>query len=390
MNADGPGLNGPTASNLREPRRMGRGMKILVALLSVVVAAFVAASLITIPYDALTPGTALNVGGLISVPTGQSHAHAGSVFLTDVELVESMRAIQWPFFILDHDDQVEPTAAVSGPADATEYQEQGVIDMDTARQAATVVALQSAGYKVVANPAGIVDYQPIPGSPAAHALVVGDVITSIDKSPTLSFAALSAAVATRATGTKIEVGVHFIGSSHTHSIALNLGEAVASSADANEDECVAPGTKHSGVVIDVGGKPESCMGFYLEQIYDTSGAPFAVSIDSEGIIGPSAGLAFTLGLLEKLDPADLTGGKRIAATGTMAINGDVGDVGGVAQKTVAVRNAGAVLFLVPPEELSVARAHAGPNLKVVAVSTIGQAISALEHVGGHLVTHAAK
>jgi PDZ domain-containing protein len=74
----------------------------------------------------------------------------------------------------------------------------------------------------------------------------------------------------------------------------------------------------------------------------------------------------------------------------MAVNGDVGDVGGVAQKTVAVRNAGAVLFLVPPKELSVARAHAGPNMKVVAVSTIRQAISALEHVGGRLVTLPAK
>jgi PDZ domain-containing protein len=74
----------------------------------------------------------------------------------------------------------------------------------------------------------------------------------------------------------------------------------------------------------------------------------------------------------------------------MAINGDVGDVGGVAQKTVAVRNAGAVLFLVPPEELSVARAHAGPTLKVVAVSTIGQAIAALEHIGGRLVTRSGK
>jgi Lon-like protease len=365
-------------------------MKVLFALFAVLVAAFVAASLITIPYDALTPGTAVNVGGLINVPSGERHAHAGSVFLTDVDLVLSMRAVQWPFFILNHDDQVEPTAEISGPADATEYQEQGVIDMDTARQAATVVALRTAGYKVVANPAGVVDYQPIPGSPAARLLAVGDVIASIDGSPTLSFAALSAAVAARSPGTKIKVGFHFIGSSRSRSISLTLGEAVASSEDASEGACVALGSKHSGVVIDDGGKPESCMGLYLEQIYDTSGAPFAVSIVSEGIIGPSAGLAFTLGLLQKLDPADLTGGKRIAATGTMAINGDVGDVGGVAQKTVAVRNAGAVLFLVPPEELSIARAHAGTTLKVVAVSTIGQAITALEHIGGRLVSEPAK
>jgi PDZ domain-containing protein len=387
MSVDDPGPTGPPASNPGERRRMGRGAKVLVGMLTIVVAAIVAASLITIPYDALTPGTALNVGGLISVPAGKGHTHAGTVFLTDVELVLSMRAVQWPFFILDHDDQVEPAADVSGTADANQYQEQGVIDMAAARQAATVVALRAAGYKVSAKPAGVVDYQPIPGSPAARSLLVGDVITSIGGSPTLSYAALSAAVAARKPGTKVEIGLHFIGSSHTRSISLALGEAVDSSANATEGQCVAVGTKHSGVVVDRGGKPESCIGLYLEQIYATAGVPFAVSIVSEGIIGPSAGLAFTIGLLEKLDPADLTGGKRIAATGTMSINGDVGDVGGVAQKTVAVRDAGAVLFLVPPQELAVARAHAGPNLKVVAVSTIGQAISALEHIGGHLVTH---
>jgi PDZ domain-containing protein len=362
----------------------------LVALLALVVTAFIVASLITIPYDALTPGTAQNVGGLISVPSGKGHPHAGSVYLTDVGLVFSMRAIQWPFFILDHDDQVVPTAELTGPASATEYQEQGVIDMATAQQAATVVAFRAAGYNVAANPGGVVDYQPIPGSPARRSLLIGDVITSIDGSPTLSYAALAAAVAARPPGTKIEIGVHFIGSSHAHSVSLVLGEAVASSADAVEDECVVAGSRHTGVIIDHAGKPASCIGTYLEQIYDTTGKPFAASIASDGIIGPSAGLAFTLGLLEKLDPADLTGGKRIAATGTMAINGAVGDVGGVAQKTVAVRDAGAVLFLVPPEELAVARAHAGPDLKVVAVSTIGQAISALEHIGGRLVTHAAK
>ena len=66
------------------------------------------------------------------------------------------------------------------PRTPPQYQEQGVIDMATARQAATVVALQTAGYHVSAIPDGVVDYQPAPGSPGARALQVGDVITSID------------------------------------------------------------------------------------------------------------------------------------------------------------------------------------------------------------------
>ena len=119
------------------------------------------------------------------------------------------------------------------------------------------------------------------------------------------------------------------------------------------------GERAAGVPLLRGGRPVSCLGLYLDQLYETGGLPFSVDLKSEGIIGPSAGLAFTLGLLEKLDPSDLTGGHLVAATGTMSITGQVGDVGGVAQKTVAVRERGAVLFLVPPQEYAVAKAHAG-------------------------------
>ena len=115
-----------------------------------------------------------------------------------------------------------------------------------------------------------------------------------------------------------------------------------------------------------------------------------VDLSSEGIVGPSAGLAFTLGLMQELDPADLTGGLKVAATGTMSIDGSVGDVGGVAQKTIAVRGAGASVFLVPKQEYAVAKSHAGPNLRVYAVSSIAQAIQILESLGGRIARTTAR
>jgi len=144
-----------------------------------------------------------------------------------------------------------------------------------------------------------------------------------------------------------------------------------------------------------GGKPHplSCLGIYPQgsggsavdgTAFKIGPLPVKVDLSSEGIVGPSAGLAFTLGLMQELDPANLTGGLKVAATGTMSIDGTVGDVGGVAQKTVAVRGAGASVFLVPPQEYAVAKAHAGPHLKVYAVSTIDQAIHVLESLGGHI------
>ena len=109
-------------------------------------------------------------------------------------------------------------------------------------------------------------------------------------------------------------------------------------------------------------------------------------MNAEGIIGPSAGLAFTLGLISKLDAANLTGGAIVAATGTMSLDGTVGDVGGVAQKTVAVRNAGATIFFVPtPADRKIALQYAGPHLTVIAVSNLSQAITALEQRGGRVV-----
>jgi PDZ domain-containing protein len=122
-------------------------------------------------------------------------------------------------------------------------------------------------------------------------------------------------------------------------------------------------------------------GMGTQPVYDF---PFPVSINSDNIGGPSAGLAWTLGILNTLVGGDLTGGRIVAATGTIRPDGTIGDVGGVQQKTVAVNRAGATVFLVPPPELTVARSMAGPNLKVFAVQTLAQALTDLQHLGGKL------
>jgi PDZ domain-containing protein len=113
--------------------------------------------------------------------------------------------------------------------------------------------------------------------------------------------------------------------------------------------------------------------------------PFPVSVDAGGIGGPSAGLAFTLGILDALSNGKLTGGHRVAATGTIAADGDVGDVGGVQEKTVAVEKAGAQVFFVPQVEYAVAKSVASKNLQVIPVTTLGQVLQVLrQHYGGEL------
>ena len=120
--------------------------------------------------------------------------------------------------------------------------------------------------------------------------------------------------------------------------------------------------------------------------------PFEIGINTDSIGGPSAGLAFTLALLDELTPGDLFGGKRVAATGT--INGDetVGAIGALRQKTVAVRRAGVEIFFVPSaqssDELAEARMVAGPTMRIVAVANLQQVLDELAKVGGSGLTNA--
>jgi len=114
--------------------------------------------------------------------------------------------------------------------------------------------------------------------------------------------------------------------------------------------------------------------------------PFDVTVDSGQVGGPSAGLAFTLAMLDKLTPGDLANGVPVAATGEMSPGGVVGDIGGLRQKTIAVMRTNAKVFLVPDDqkkeaEDEVAAKHG--TLKIVGVNTIDDALKALADLGGN-------
>ena len=113
--------------------------------------------------------------------------------------------------------------------------------------------------------------------------------------------------------------------------------------------------------------------------------PFDISIDTGSIGGPSAGLAFTLTVIDGLSDGELTSGKRVAVTGTIDLDGSVGAIGGLTQKASAVEQAGVELLLVPTrqgdEQIAAARA-AAPDLEIVAVATLDEAIDVLVAFGG--------
>ncbi|WP_329410447.1 hypothetical protein OG802_13625 [Streptomyces sp. NBC_00704] len=122
---------------------------------------------------------------------------------------------------------------------------------------------------------------------------------------------------------------------------------------------------------------------------DLSDDGVKVTLKLADVGGPSAGLLFSLGIVDKLDGdgggGDLTGGRTIAGTGTIDGSGKVGAVGGVGLKTQAARRDGATVFLVPKDECADAKADLPRGLRLVPVTSLQgavRALVALEHGKG--------
>lgn len=143
------------------------------------------------------------------------------------------------------------------------------------------------------------------------------------------------------------------------------------------------------VEVELTASPEepnrTIVGFYP---FDTRRVelPFELDIDTGSIGGPSAGLAFTLTLIDELTPGELTGGGRVAVTGTINLDGSVGPIGGLRQKASAVAQAGVHVFIVPlaqgDDDIAAARRAGGDDLEIITVETLEEAIEALERLGG--------
>jgi PDZ domain-containing protein len=309
----------------------------------------------------------------LTVPAGKAHAIDGSLFMVDVLVGRA----SWGQYALDklgllsHFDQgtqLIPADEVLGSTPPSQLACQDDQEMVGATESASVAALRRLGYQVRQNDLGAQVDTVADGTPAAAGgMDCNDVVTAFDGQPIHTSPELVAAIHRTRPGQRATVTVSRVGAggkTASHVLHVTLEGTPA--------EGGAPADPHQAFL---GIVTESRVTYTL---------PLKIQIDVGDIGGPSAGLALTLGLLDVLSNGKLTGGHKVAATGTMDVNGNVGDVGGVAQKTVAVKRAGAQLFLVPPEELKVARSEAGSKMKVEAVNTLGQALSDLAAFGGDL------
>jgi len=362
----------PTTSSRRRRWPFGVGAVVLVLAAFVVVASFV-----TVPYYALVPGDALSVSRLVSLPPGRAHRVHGRILLTDVgvnsvSLIGLFRAwldSKW----FNSDTTLVSSSELTANLPVSEFDAEGTVDMQESELTAEAVALRQLGYEVPEQDVGVTIYVIDPKAPAWHALKVGEVVSALDGTPTPNPQALRSALRAHRPGDVVTLQVGSI--AHPipgHPVTLRLGRIV-------EDHTTVP-------LIGIGDPTAPINGMGTQPVYQL---PFAVSINSDQIGGPSAGLAWTLGIIDSVSGGWLTGGRSVAATGTIHPDGTVGAVGGVEQKTVAVERAGASVFLVPASELAVARSKATPNLEVLGVSSLHDALIDLQRLGGHLGSAAA-
>ena len=326
---------------------------------------------------ALTPGTTTDVASIVHVEGLATDAHRDRISLVDVYL-ESLSELQYLYlkFFGSHREFVGADQLLDPGIPQSQLIAQGYLEMSDSQEAAKVAALRALGWRVPATPTGAVVVGVISSTPAARAgLEVSDEITALDGHPVTSQCSLQSALFPVRAGTKVTLRVR--PGRFTKAGVLSYGAltTVTLTTASSPDRGALTGCPHE---LRAG---PSWLGIEGEDGVHYA-LPGQITLDTANIGGPSAGLAMTLTLIDALSKGSLTGGHAIATTGTISPDGAVGPIGGVAEKAVAVENAGLHYFFVPRANYAAARAAAGPRLHVIAVATLAQVLTDLRTIGG--------
>ncbi len=307
-----------------------------------------------VPYYTIAPGSARPTEPLVKIDGHETYQSDGEIAFTTISFGEASALSAFAGWLDPSVEVVEADKALGGQQ-PDENRKRNLEMMDSSKQTAQVVALRKLGYDVKATGTGAVIKFVKADAPVASVLAPNDVVVAVDGKPVTIADELVDAIGAKKPGDRI-------------TLKIELGK------DGQVVE------RETTVVSREDDASRPMLGVQAGTRNITFQLPFQVSIDSGEVGGPSAGLAFTLGVIDVLTPGSLTGGRKVATTGTIDLRGNVGPVGGVPQKTVAVRNSGAELFLVPPDEYDEALRFAG-SMKVMPVSTLDEALKALADVG---------
>jgi Lon-like protease len=324
---------------------------------------FVLALLMPVPYVVLSPGPTLNTLGtdsdgrpIITIKGRQSNQTTGHLNLTTIDIrsqrVTSVEAlVGW----LQHDRAVVPRSVVYPPGQSEkQVNEQDAAQFASSQDFATAAAFCELGY-----PKGFGVLAVEANSGADGKLQPFDQLISLDGAPIDSQQKLSTAMANRKPGETVMIAFKRAGKPMTASVKLSQ-----------------PEQGQQGAVIGI-------------TVGDQCFAPFEVNLGLGGQIGgPSAGLMFALGIMDKVGNRDLTKGAFIAGTGEIGPDGRVKPIGGIQLKMLAARRQGATIFLAPQDNCGDVRGATPGGLNVIKVASLHAAVQDLLAVqSGQSVPH---
>lgn len=341
-----------------------RGLTFLVAgvvtLVLVVLGAF-----LPVPYVVLVPGPVTDTLGsvpgsqrpVVSVSGAKTFATSGHLYLTTVGVVPGSCDDQPTLFQalrawFDHTEAVEPQQVICPPGESSgAVQQQNEQDMTRSQRDAVTAALLELGYTPTSQQVLVGDVTP--KSPAAKVLRVGDALLAVDGQQVTSADRLRALIGARPAGSRLSLTIDRGGQRRTVSVSS---------------------------VSSPGPRPRPIIGITPDLHATFKGVNVSIGIDPAQVGGPSAGLAFTLGIVDKMTPGSLTGGRTVAGTGTIDGFGHVGPIGGIQQKIAAAVRAGASVFLAPAGDCADAKTAAPSSLTLVRVETLHTALEALRAI----------
>ena len=311
------------------------------------------AAVAAVPYVALAPGPTYNTLGtdhgtpVITVAGRQTFPDTGHLNMTTISVVTRLTLAQALRGWFQHDLAVVPRDVIY-PPNRTEKQVQAEDQaaMRASQNSATTAALREIG---VPGTVHVLVAQVEPGAPATGRLRAGDELVSVDGSRVVDARQLRTLIGERRPGDRVQISYVRAGKPEE--------QTLTTASTAAKDGSVRP-------VIGV-------------QTRERTEFPVRVTISLSDVGGPSAGLMFALGIVDKLEPGSLTGGRFIAGTGTIDDDGTVGPIGGITQKLIGARHKGATVFLVPADNCAEALKGPPAGLRLIKVSTLKSALADL-------------
>jgi Lon-like protease len=311
---------------------------------------------ITLPYYTLSPGPVYDTSDFVTVQGGNTSDN-GELFFLTVSLKEA-NAFEWAAAHFNDAVDIRPRENIRPSGVSPEQlRRESLAAMEQSKNDAKYVALTKLGYEVTLVGTGALVIDTVPDSAADGVLFPNDVIVEMD-GKTIAF--------------RSDIISQLTGLSVGDVVEMLVQRPIESSEDF-EDVSV---ELTLGPFTDDPERP--MIGVVLDNNEPIVEWPVEVDIDSQNIGGPSAGMMFTLQIMDQLTDEPLTKGYRIAGTGTIDRDGIVGPIGGIHQKVHGAIAAGARAVLVPSENYDDAVAAAGDQIEVVRIGTIDDAIAFLE------------